>query len=74
MWIGANNVHKPESYLKVELKKRTKKKSLKQVENRIQKLVTVEGKKRKRLKDLGVDYEFPGYVSKLVFKFLLFEL
>ena len=70
MWIGANYVYKPESYLKVELQRRTKKKSLKQVENRIQKLVTEEEKKRKRLRDLGIDYEFPGYVSKLISKFL----
>ncbi len=65
MWIGANKIYTPESYLKVELKKRTNKKSLKQTENQIQKLVKKEEKKRKRLQDLGIDYDFPGYVSKL---------
>ncbi|PKC70645.1 RNA-binding domain-containing protein [Rhizophagus irregularis] len=63
MWIGANKVYKPEPYLKMELKRRTKKKSLKQVENKIQKLVKKEEMKRKKLKDLGIDYDFPGYAA-----------
>ncbi|CAG8616610.1 14581_t:CDS:2 [Funneliformis mosseae] len=65
MWIGANKVYTPESYLKVELKKRTKKKSLKRVEHQIQKLVKNEKLKRKKLQDLGIDYDFPGYAASV---------
>ncbi|CAG8550845.1 15471_t:CDS:2 [Funneliformis caledonium] len=65
MWIGANKVYTPESYLKVELKKRTKKKSLKRVEHQVQKLVKNEKLKRKKLQDLGIDYDFPGYAASV---------
>ncbi|RIA95539.1 hypothetical protein C1645_733929 [Glomus cerebriforme] len=75
MWIGANKVYKPEPYLKAELKRRTKKKSLKQVENKIQKLVKKEEMKRKRLKDLEIDYDFPGYAASVMpkSKHIIFE-
>ena len=39
-------------------------------EKKIDNIVRKEGKKRKRIKKVGIDYDFPGYVS-LVFFFYL---
>ena len=36
-------------------------------ENRIDNIVQKEGKKRRKMKEVGIDYNFPGYVSVVTF-------
>lgn len=46
----------------LHLQEKSKKEHEKQVENILKK----EKRKRKKIKDLGIDYDFPGYVSMQV--------
>ena len=46
----------------LHLQEKSKKEHERQVENILKK----EKRKRKKMKDLGIDYDFPGYVSMQV--------
>ncbi|KAI7938090.1 hypothetical protein MJO28_015010 [Puccinia striiformis f. sp. tritici] len=63
LWVGAGTKFMKDCKLRLDREKRNKPKpSTKQTEisNR---LIEREEKKRKRLVELGIDYDFPGYVS-----------
>lgn len=52
-------IHKDFIIFMHSFQEKTDKEHGKQVKNILKK----ENKKRKKMKDLGIDYEFPGYVS-----------
>ncbi|KAI9497834.1 hypothetical protein BDB00DRAFT_755771 [Zychaea mexicana] len=47
----------------IQQKKHNQKRSLDKHQKRIANLVKAENERRKKIKDLGIDYDFPGYVS-----------
>jgi len=61
MFKGANKKFATIDWKKIEQKRRTQPQSTAKIVSRINNLKKNEKKKREKLKNLGIDYEFPGY-------------
>jgi len=64
MWKGANRKFRFIPRGKNEIRKQNKEKTDKEYEKQVRNILKKEQKKRKKIKRLGVDYEFPGYASE----------
>lgn len=67
MFAGAGKEFKAINWKKVEQKNRLKGETPEGHQKRVAKLRSSDSRKRKQLEALGVDYEFPGYVSLFPF-------
>jgi hypothetical protein len=67
MFRGANKGFKPKNWKKIEQSKRSVPLTPKVHEEKIKKLLHKDEEKRKKLKTLGIDYDFPGYVRTLYY-------
>lgn len=64
MWTGANKVFKPKPYLEeIARTHNRKKRSLEEKTKRNDNLLKRERAKRRKLENMGIEFEFPGYVS-----------
>jgi len=68
MFVGSNRKYFPKRTKVMHRKNHNSPKSSEQLEKNIQKLLNNEEKKRKKLKELGIDYDFPGYKSLVPLK------
>jgi len=68
MFAGANKKYFPKRTKIMHRKLHNSTKSSEQLEKNIQKLLDNEEKKRIKLKELGIDYDFPGYKSLVPLK------
>jgi len=63
LWKGANSKFKTIPWKKINKAKHNQAKEPEQVQKTIQKLLQKESKKRTRLAELGINYNFPGYAA-----------
>jgi len=68
-FVGANKKFKVIPWAKIEREKQQKLKSGAKYQKNVKNLLKKDEKKRKRLQELGIDYDFNGYVS-ITFIFL----
>ncbi|CAJ0847673.1 4175_t:CDS:2 [Entrophospora sp. SA101] len=59
LWKGTKKKFIPLDYLTLAKEKHNRKKTKEEVDKQVERLLKKEEKKRKRLLDLGIDYEFP---------------
>ncbi|XP_068744059.1 MKI67 FHA domain-interacting nucleolar phosphoprotein-like [Montipora capricornis] len=65
LWKGANEKFRYVSRGKNEIKRQNREKNEKEYGKQINNVLLKERKKRKKMKDLGIDYDFPGYASEV---------
>ncbi len=63
-FVGANKKFKVIPWSKIHRQKHNKEKTEEQRAKIVERLVSNEEKKRQQLKELGIDYDFPGYSAK----------
>jgi len=61
LWVGCNTKMKVVPTRRIERRRHNKPKKRQQYEGNVQRLLSAEKAKRKKLAELGIDYEFPGY-------------
>ena len=66
MFKGANKVFRPVPWAFLAKKQHNKKRSKVECQRVVTRLCKKEQKKRKRLKELGIDYDFKGYTTAAV--------
>ncbi|CAB3997116.1 MKI67 FHA domain-interacting nucleolar phospho -like, partial [Paramuricea clavata] len=64
LWVGSNRRFRAKPYGTTNTDKHNKPRNIKQHTKQVSKLVAKEEKKRAKLKELGVDYDFPGYTAE----------
>lgn len=65
LWKGSDRKFRHIPRRKIEIKRQNKEKTDKEYEKQVSNILKKEQKKRKKMKDLGIDYEFPGYASEV---------
>ncbi|KAL9966246.1 hypothetical protein ACROYT_G024294 [Oculina patagonica] len=65
LWKGSNRKFRFIPRQKNEIKKQNKTKTDEEHQKQVKNILRKEQKKRKKMKDLGIDYEFPGYASEI---------
>jgi len=66
-FVGANKKFKVIPWAEIERKKKQELKSGAKYRKNVKNLLKKDEKKRKRLQELGIDYEFNGYVSFYIY-------
>jgi len=61
---GADRKFKRIPYQRLAKQKHNQEKSPEQVERTVKRLLSKETRKRKKMKDLGIDYDFAGYAAQ----------
>ncbi|KAG9294880.1 hypothetical protein G9A89_003220 [Geosiphon pyriformis] len=61
LWIGANKKFVPTNYIKKEAEKYNRKRTPEERIQQNKRLIGKDAKRRKRLQDFGIEYDFPGY-------------
>jgi len=64
-FVGANKKFKVIPWAEIERKKKQELKSGKKYQKNVKSLLKKDEKKRKRLQELGIDYEFSGYAANV---------
>ncbi|PFX30480.1 MKI67 FHA domain-interacting nucleolar phosphoprotein-like [Stylophora pistillata] len=65
LWKGSDRKFKSIPWQKSEVKKQNKKKSKEGQETQLRNILKKERRKRRKMKDLGIDYDFPGYAKEI---------
>lgn len=65
LWKGSNRKFRFIPRQKNEIKKQNKPKTDEEHQKQVSNILKKENKKRKKMKDLGIDYDFPGYASEI---------
>ncbi|XP_028399417.1 MKI67 FHA domain-interacting nucleolar phosphoprotein-like [Dendronephthya gigantea] len=64
LWIGSNRRFRTKPYGRTNTDNHNRPRNIKQHTKQVSNLVSREGKKRAKLKELGIDYDFPGYMAE----------
>jgi nucleolar protein 15 len=65
MFAGANKKFRPIPWRLIARQRHNATKTMEQEETKVKRLVKREKRKRKKLKELGIDYEFEGYAGQI---------
>lgn len=65
LWKGSERKFYSIPRQQEEITKHNKEKSKKEHEKQVENILKKEKRKRKKIKDLGIDYDFPGYASEV---------
>ncbi|CAH3191134.1 unnamed protein product [Porites evermanni] len=65
LWKGSDRKFRYINWKNAEKKKQNKEKTDKEHGKQVKNILKKENKKRKKIKQLGIDYEFPGYASEM---------
>ncbi|XP_020601565.1 MKI67 FHA domain-interacting nucleolar phosphoprotein-like [Orbicella faveolata] len=68
LWKGSNRKFRFIPRQQNEIKKQNKPKTHEEHQKQVSNILKKEQKKRKKMKDLGIEYDFPGYVSEIKIK------
>jgi nucleolar protein 15 len=68
LFVGANKTYKPFNYALRNRQQHNKPLTTEKLSEKHAKLLKDEQLKREKLKNAGIDYDFPGYVSILSFQ------
>ncbi|XP_020573941.1 MKI67 FHA domain-interacting nucleolar phosphoprotein [Phalaenopsis equestris] len=63
LWKGVGKVHNPHKWTDIERWRHNKDRTAKQHQNLVQGILKRDAKRRKRIKDAGIEYECPDFVG-----------
>ncbi|KAH0466574.1 hypothetical protein IEQ34_003812 [Dendrobium chrysotoxum] len=65
LWKGVGKTHVPHRWIEMERKRHNKERTTKEYQSLVQGILKRDAKRRKRIKDAGIEYECPGFVGNI---------
>ncbi|KAL0924379.1 hypothetical protein M5K25_005201 [Dendrobium thyrsiflorum] len=65
LWKGVGKTHVPHRWIEMERKRHNKERTTKEYQSLVQGILKRDAKRRKRIKDAGIEYECPVFVGNI---------